>query len=81
MNKGSNTTIRGFQKAYQMLPAGEQDKVRDEIKKTCEWQHSTFYAKLNGNTPIKNLEWQALEEIFEAWNINARTGMYLTKTA
>ena len=79
MNTVNNTTKRGFQKAYNMLPAGEQDRVREKIKETCDWQHSTFYAKLNGNTPIKKLEKAALEAIFKAWDIDVWKGEYLTK--
>lgn len=60
-----------------MLPAGEQDKVKEKIKETCDWPHSTFYAKLNGTTPLRKLEIAALKAIFEAWNIDLKTGEYL----
>ena len=46
----------GFSSAYYLLPSGAQETVREKIKDTCGWRHSTFYAKLNGNTPIKNLK-------------------------
>lgn len=78
MNTGNNTPNVGFLKAYNMLPAGEQAGAREEMMDTCDWTAATtFYAKLNGSTPIKKLEWAALESIFSKWNIDVRTGEYL----
>lgn len=75
-NSVTNTSLRGFVKAYNMLPAGEQDKVRAKIQHTCDWPNSTFYAKVNGKTPLRKLEIGALDAIFTAWNIDVFTGKY-----
>ena len=78
MNRANNTTKRGFLKAYNMLPAGEQARVKSKIMETCDWTaESTFYNKVNGNTPLKKLEVAALDAIFKAWNIDVRTGNYI----
>lgn len=78
MNTGNNTSNAGFLKAYNKLPADQQANVRNEILNTCDWgAATTFYAKVNGNTTIKKLEWAALAEIFSRFNINVRTGEYI----
>lgn len=78
MESSNNTTNRGFLKAYNMLPAGEQARIRNKIMDTCDWgADSTFYAKLKGDTPLRKLERTALEAIFKAWNIDVWTGNYI----
>lgn len=77
MESSNNTANRGFQKAYNMLPAGEQSKIRAKIMDTCDWNaDSTFYAKLNGSTPLRKLEREALKAIFQVWNIDL-SGNYI----
>ena len=81
MEKESNTTKVGFLEAYNQLPAGIQGMVRNRIRKECEWEaHTTFYAKVNGTSPIKLPEWRVLREIFAEYGIDVFTGQTL-KTA
>ncbi len=80
MEKVNNTTNKGFKKAYNLLPAGEQTKVRKKIQETCGWTTSTFYLRLKGETSLRPLERIALESIFNAWDIDVWTGKSLLKS-
>jgi hypothetical protein len=78
MKSKNNTLNRGFLKAYDLLPAGIQSDVRNQIQKSCDWNaDSTFYAKVKGTTPIKSPEWRVLEEIFQAHGIDVHSGKSL----
>lgn len=74
----SNTPNGGFLKAYHLLPAGKFTRVKEEIKKQCDWaSDSTFYSKARGSRAIKNPEWRVLEEIFRSHGIDVHTGKTL----
>nr|WP_321356919.1 hypothetical protein [uncultured Draconibacterium sp.] len=82
MADSNNTTNGGFRKAWGMLPADEQPKIREKIKETCGWaSNTTFSQRLNGHSEFRPLEVEALKAIFAAWNIDFEKAEYIKQLA
>ena len=80
MSSTNNTNLRGFRKAWGMLPADEQPRIKEKIKQTCGWSSdTTFSTRMMGHSELRPLELQAIKAIFAAWNINVETGKYIHK--
>lgn len=78
MEVKNNTTKVGFSKAWDLVPGGKQQEVREEIQQKCEWSsRQTFYNKLSGKFPITYPELMVLKSILEPFNIDPETGAYI----
>jgi len=80
MTDNKNTPLRGFQKAWDLIPAGEISKVKQQILSDTGWKDSTFYKKRTGTNPLNKMEVYFLTRIFEAQGISI-DGTYLKQMA
>ena len=79
MKKTNDTVKVGFSKGWDMLPAGKQKETRIKLMEDCGWGSlATFYAKKDGKVALRKTEIPVVQKHFEAFNLNAFTGDYLT---
>lgn len=77
----SNSEIRGknLWRAYNLLPAGKQKEVREQIMDELGVSAlSTFYSKMKGKH-VSPAEFEAIEQLLAVHNIDAVTGDYIRK--
>ena len=73
----SNKT-KGFEAAYDLLPAGIQISVRNQIMKACHWKTvRTFHQKKRGEVRVTELEIPHIRNQFAVYNISAFEGTYI----
>jgi len=67
-------TYCGFRDAFDNLPSRHRLTIRRECQKRMPWSPSSFYYKLNGETPIRENEAEILVEIFARFGLNPWSG-------
>ncbi len=73
------TVKRNFIKAYGMVPAMYQTRLREAIIEECGWSGLTvFHHKRKGNSKIYRLEIPVIVKHFATYNIDAWSGEYLS---
>jgi hypothetical protein len=75
LSTGKKMIPGGFRKAYDNMPHGNIEQVREDIMHLCYWSLSTFKSKINGFRPFRAYEVEQLNQYFAEKGINAWTGL------